>query len=277
MRPLLFLFLALATSATLPAAEPASLNVRVLGKNDAPVAGAKLSIHLWTGTWDPAGIEATTDADGQAELNGIKSETYLTVGIQATGYASTALDMELASGEKREVSVPLRRPVSGTVKVLDQTGQPLAGAVISFLNFSAGEGGALFHRHATDEPFPFQPSTSNQQGIIQLPPMPDAAKVSLEVFHPDYLPKRIEDLEAIDGQLTTAQLEKGTQLKFNFTTGGGLTEMPKELRVTTMIGIDKKNSAGAPGLYLPMRLSENRWHCTIVPAEYERIDLGSLR
>lgn len=274
LRMALLLCVSLATQ-VLCADEKASLRVRVVDTNAAPVADVKISVHRWMGTWERIDVAGATDKQGVAELSGIETDGYLTVAAEAAGLASTAQDMELAGGERREISIRMHKPAQGTVRVLDSQGQAVQGAVLSVLHFNAGEGGALFYRPVSTQPFPFEPTASDAQGVITLPPLPDGAKVELCVFHPDYLPKKVEGLRAFDGELTAVKLEKGVELRFKFTLGAGLQKMPDALQVTTNIDAFKVDGPRAPGLYLPMILSKTDWHCHVVPANYERLYVRS--
>ncbi len=172
--------LLLLSALTAQADESASLKVRVIDDKDGPLAGVKLTVHLWTGKWERTEVTRTTDQLGQAELNGIKTEQYLTISAEAAGWASTAQDMELAVRERREITLRMHRPAMGTVRILDSQGKPVQGAQLSVLHFNAGDGGALFYRPSGNEPFPFEPTASDAQGIIQLPPMPKGSKVETE-------------------------------------------------------------------------------------------------
>ncbi len=259
----------------LPAADNARLSVRVIDGSDTPLAGVRLRIHLWNGRWEPTDVTAISDKSGRAELGGIKTEQYLTLSSEADGYASTAYDMELAVDEQRDLTVRMRRPAHSSVRILDSQDKPIPGAMLSVLHFAAGDGGSLFYRPDGNEPFPFEPSSSDAHGVIKMPPMPSASNVELVVFHPDYLPKKLENLRAIDGELAVIKLDKGVELRFKFELAPGLDSLPKDLRVTTSLSPSTKDGERNLGLYLPMKLTDTQWHCHVLPAKYERLMVRS--
>lgn len=255
--------------------DTAKVIVSVLDDNYKALPGAKLCVHLWNGRWERTKVTGVSDQQGRAELVGVKAGNFLTVSAEADGWASTSFDMELAAKEDRKLTIRLRRPAFGTVRVQDKQGKPIQGAILSILHFNAGDGGSLFHRPIGNEPFPFEPSASDAQGVIILPAMPTAAKVELSVFHPDYLPQKVGNLQAIHGELASVQLDKGTELRFKFSLGDGLAEIPNDLHVTTNLSAFRRDKDRVPGLYLPMRLSKLEWHCQVVPAMYEEISVRS--
>ncbi len=152
--------------------ESAKLRVMVLDDNDKALPGAKLCIHLWTGQWERTQVSGVSDQQGRAELAGVKTETYLTVSAEADGWASTAFDMELAAKEERELTVRLRRPASGRCEFKTNKANRFKVPYCRFSIFAAGDGGSLFYRPAGNEPFPFEPTASDAQGVIKLPAMP---------------------------------------------------------------------------------------------------------
>ncbi len=71
------------------------------------------------------------------------------------------------------------------------------------------------------------------------------------------------------------QLNQGVKLRFQFTLGAGLTEVPRDLPVTTSVDAFNTDKDRVPNLYLPMKLSKPDWHCSVVPARYERFFVRS--
>lgn len=273
MRTLIALWLL--STALVAADAPAKIAVSVTDDKDKLLAGAQLRVFMWNGTWERTEISASTDGNGAAELGGIKSDQYLTVAIEAAGLAATTVDMELNPEERRELKVRLQKPASGTLRVLNDQGQPLVGAILSFISFKTQDGDAFTHRNGSVTPIPFEVTASDAAGIIKLPAMPQSAKLDLEIFHSDFLPNRLSGLINTQEQLAEVKLERGTALNFAFVPGGGLSRLPKDLPVKVSLNGLQKDRDKVPGLYLPMSLTSDNWHCQIVPAQYRWVYVRS--
>ena len=114
--------------------EGAALTVRVTAEADgAPVSGAEVELR------EMGSPKRTTDAQGVATFRGLPQGWSLVV-VRASGYASASTAATVgAPGSTQEVSIALRKgaPVSG--KVVDEAGQPIAGAYVTMR-----ESGSMF-------------------------------------------------------------------------------------------------------------------------------------
>ncbi len=158
--------------------------MRVPRRNGTTCRQRKAHVFLWSGKWDASDSTATTNIEGQAELVGVQPDTYATIVAQADGMATTTQDLQLTIVEVRQLKFQLRRPVRSSVRILDSQANRSLVLYCRPLQFNAGDGGSFFHRHGSNDPFLFEPTTSDAQGVIHLPPMPRGPKSTWLSFIP---------------------------------------------------------------------------------------------
>lgn len=250
----------------------ALVNVHVIDENDHDLAGVEIRGSLWTGNWEKLPGSSTTNQAGMASLENLPSGKYMTVFAQAKGKATMAQDLELESNETRSITIRMKRPLMPTIRVVDDRGKPIKDAVLSVLSFKCEQGGGLFHRFGTKAPWEFEPSASDDTGVIQLPPIPQGANIGLVVFHPDWLMKKIDNLEAVDGLITTVSLERGIPIELKLVPGtpdGSVPElMPTRISMTPFL----EYANDAVSIYHLFRPESNTIRFHVSPAKYEFFD-----
>jgi beta-lactamase regulating signal transducer with metallopeptidase domain/protocatechuate 3,4-dioxygenase beta subunit/peroxiredoxin len=154
-----------------------SLAGRVLGPNGAPVPGARVVLGQTPSFAEPGSdvLRATTDAAGGFRIAHIGLEKdrsgpqrdYVTV--EAPGFAPAVQDVAIGPGAPAAVEVRLSAPKPLKGRVVDKSGQPVAGAVVSVGSY--GQSRTLSWRGETDA-----------EGRFTWPDGPAEGTVTLEAY-----------------------------------------------------------------------------------------------
>ena len=266
-----FLWLPVLTSAD----EPAVIKVQVASDTGASVLGAKVSVHLWSGAWDESGVAETTNQSGSATLKNLPADQYLTVVVEADGFAPVCQDTELSAGEQRTVTFKLSKPRFGTLRVTGPDGEPIVGVVLSELSYKDSYGNAHFYRHGTIAPFEFEPLPSDANGIIKLPAIPAGAKIKVKTFYKDYLAGDLEVQIRDDGELGVIKLTPGIPIKMKLIAGSGLEEVPENLNVLFYLSPRDEDRATVGGVYQKTVAESGIVKATANEGQYEMFELSS--
>lgn len=112
-----------------------ALHGRVVDEDGRAVAGATV------GSWSVQSADVKTDANGRFVLDGIPpKETWLTVTVDADGFALLRRDFEHGAVPEGEVEFVLERGLDVPGRVVDEHGAPLAGASVYAGEFANGSG-----------------------------------------------------------------------------------------------------------------------------------------
>jgi protocatechuate 3,4-dioxygenase beta subunit len=106
-------------------AEGLAVSVRVTDDQGTAVAGATVRAQAGFGPMPGRGASASTDAQGQARLEGLSSSE-LTLQVQADGYASYVADVALGAGDPATARLVILEPgASVTGRLVDGAGAPV--------------------------------------------------------------------------------------------------------------------------------------------------------
>jgi hypothetical protein len=156
----------------------AEISGRVTNRDRRAIPDATVEVETWIAQSPRLlHLRDKTKADGSFTLRGLPSGR-LTLTLRAPGYAPVVEPLELASGERRELGIRVLEPGHAlTVEVIDETGQPVAGAAIEAgpgLSATADATG-----HAELASLPLAPlelhgtAFGHQPGVLRLqPPLP---------------------------------------------------------------------------------------------------------
>lgn len=269
----LLALLMVAAAVTAKAQEPdtATIVVQVASDTGGVVEGAKVSAFAWKGFWEATGNEATTGPSGSAKLRSIPAEGYMTVMVEAKGFATVCQDMELGGGEERSVTFKLAKPKRGTIRVVDPDGNPISGVVLSELSFRDDYGNAYFHRHGSEMLFSPEPTASDVNGVIILPEIATSSVVNIMTFHEDYVAARLENMVASDGEMGVVTLTRGVPVKIQLVPGEGLDRVPDDLAITMSLYPRGEDRTRINRIYHQTNPTDGTIKANFTAAEYESL------
>lgn len=181
----------------------AGLSGHVVGRDGVPLAGAHVFLQEGPGE---AVRAAMTDADGGFAFENVAPGL---VGVFAIGkgYSFGGMSIFLALGERQEdLVIELRAPRSVRGLITDVGGRPVEGAQVTpLLIMDGAKVGIPWGELAT---LGFQPPTSDAEGRLTVPLLPEGAAVTLKVSHPLYAQTVVTDI-AVGREDVQATLSKG--------------------------------------------------------------------
>jgi beta-lactamase regulating signal transducer with metallopeptidase domain/uncharacterized GH25 family protein/thiol-disulfide isomerase/thioredoxin len=157
-------------------------NIRgiVLNREGKPIKGAEVTAHLR----DKEPLKMTTAADGRFVFESV-DKGWWEILVEAKGYAHVTLEecaFEIPRLKDDEIELILDRPVEMRSKVVDETGEPVAGARVIVAREWTVDGKDVIQGHLSQDIFETKTDAKGQFSFTQLKP----GKVSLIVEHPDY-------------------------------------------------------------------------------------------
>lgn len=253
----------------------ASIQLSVVDSKDQPIENANAKVLLWIGTWDPTDQVGITNSEGQCEISSVPSNQYLTLAISAPGFASTCSDTELQPGESRKIRIQLHRPVDAAIAIKSEDGQPVSGAMLSLLSYTAEGGGGMATRYGYPTPFGDELPVSDANGILTLSGMPEGAKITVNVLHPDWVQSKVSNLVAKDGEIGAVYLKKGRRLTLYLRTEEDGISLPAKPSFTTIIQPMEADSKDVPYVYHRFAPSNNQIQLTVKDTDYDSIHVRS--
>ncbi|MEO1529467.1 MAG: TlpA disulfide reductase family protein [Planctomycetota bacterium] len=192
-----------------------SLQLKVTDESGEPIRGAVAEVMKWTGTYEPIGVLAKANGDGEAELSFPFSEDYFYLKVKAASYATTVRGLPLVTADtEQSLELKLSRPATSWVKV-NADNKPLTGAEVSALEFIDANNATVHLTFKTAPLVGFEFLPSDRDGMLPLPELPLGAKVTLTVIHPEWQSHRFEGLVVKDGKLGETELEPGVPIAVN--------------------------------------------------------------
>lgn len=204
------------------AASPGSLSGRVLDVNRRPIAGATVRLHKFNdpfsgraGQWGPAISEAETDREGGfrfLESDSLPFDGKFILACESDGYANAFRKTTLETGHDAMVQITMHRPVSVALRLADEAGRPVRGASLRRLNVH-GENGEFDPRRDDFEEFGLALESSDEQGRLRLPELPQGAVVDATVSHPDLAAIEIKDIALRAENMVEATMKPGVSVQ----------------------------------------------------------------
>ena len=183
-RRVLCLAAMLVSAAMACAAEPATdkntgeIIAHAFGADGKPAAQADVQLFSFDPDWryyKPCAATAQTDASGTVRFEHLAIDAYL-VAIRAGQDELALKDVTLLdSAPRQEVDLTLGKPATGVLRVRDGDGQPVAGAWVHSLYYTGADGGVFLPEYSFED-LGWQYATSDEQGEITLPALPEGGR-----------------------------------------------------------------------------------------------------
>lgn len=162
--------------------EPNVFNIRgiVVNRNAKSIKGAAVTVR----SRDRKSLKMTTGSDGRFVFEPLR-EGWWEILVEAKGYAHITLEectIKIPRLKDDEIELILDRPVEMRGKVVNETGQPISGAIVIVAREWTADGKNCIQGHLTQDIFETTTDGKGQFSFNQLKP----GKVSLVVEHPDY-------------------------------------------------------------------------------------------
>ena len=198
-----------------PQSKPGTMRVKILDPEGKPLAGAEVRASIWTDEKDfKSRQDYKTGADGIAEVRLPRTYRIVRIGTGKSpfvGMFSRWEKNELAAGKRlpAEYTVRLEAGVSAGGRIVDEKGEPIAGAKVEVMS----EGGSPDNGDArtgydiwlaTGE----DAAATDQDGRWRIDGVPNdkGTKLRLRAFHPDYVSDSHWGQSQDDSEVTTEML-----------------------------------------------------------------------
>ena len=192
----------------------ANIVVKVTDEAGVPIRDADAEVLQWTGKYESIGLKGKTDKDGIVKIDAIPIETgYMYLRVGAKGFATSSQGLlAMSPGDTKEMPFKLSRPVTSWIEVRSQDGRPLAGAELSLLKFVDANGNQVYETQDTLESVEPKRFVSDATGRLELPQLPDDAKFSVMIAHPEWQNFALEDRVATSGLISSVTMQPGVRV-----------------------------------------------------------------
>lgn len=253
-----------------PAADSRVIVARVVddaGKTQSDVAVSLFDYDEDWRYWRKLERDARTDATGVAKFDGLAKDQSYAVRAKTSDDRVGYREYVLTGDEQRhEAGVNVQRPIPTSVRVQDESGQPVSGAQF-FRGEHTGSNGSFGLDWQTFASYDLTVGPSNRDGVLTLPPLPPGT-LDLRVIHPNYAPCAVKNIRVGDDDVV-ATLRDGVKVTLRIETGG--SEPPID-SVVIDFRSTFDNASTLIGR-LPMPLADGIVRLTVAPGEYQWLRL----
>lgn len=189
---------------------------RVLDPDGKPVANASIRLYEYdedSRIWKQRGEPVQSKQDGAYQFDRLPQGWADVVGVDAPGFAKGLRRSPVEEGQQLTLDVALRKPVEMVVRLRDATGAPVGGAQLQVLILN-GANGRVPIKARLAECFGFKFGTSDSQGRLILPPLPEGTICHAEFTHPQLAPIELKDITVKASAEVAAVMRPGVTLTF---------------------------------------------------------------
>lgn len=165
--------------------------------------------------WGPALAETKTDRDGGfrfLESRSLQFDGKFILACTSDGHANAFRKTTLESGHDAIVPLTMHKPASAALRLLDEAGRPVRGASLRRLNVH-GENGEFDPRRDDFDNFGLALHSSDEEGRLRLPELPQGAVVDAMVSHLDLAAIEVKDIAIRAGNVVTATMKPGASVR----------------------------------------------------------------
>ena len=245
-----------------------TVSVIVQDGNGIPIPDATVAAFRWTGKMELIGEEQQTGSDGMTTIATLPTGTTLYVSVMADGLAPTEQHVEIGIGEHKEIKFTLKPPVESWLQVLDPDGHPVQNAEFQRIDFVDSDGRQVVLTESTVASMGYSLQTSDANGRLVLPPIPEGAKTTIWLAHPDWRLAKIEGWTARPGLLQGITLEHGVRVTMNLVPRGLDPKDLDGLRVDVRMFPQDGGSGSEHSVLRTMTINDGKLFFTASPLKY---------
>jgi protocatechuate 3,4-dioxygenase beta subunit/thiol-disulfide isomerase/thioredoxin len=174
-------------------------------------------VAVWLAQSDGAGYDRwqqqTTDEHGRFQFAGTATRSIQVTAI-GEGPRFGVLGRRFQPGQPlKQLEVLLPRQVGTlTLKVTDEGGAPIAGATPEWVSWVPPEASRVWLQSELFRQAGLEIATSDQDGLLRLPGLPQGAETDVHVSHPDFAGQKLEGVRVGEDLAATIELDPGQML-----------------------------------------------------------------
>ncbi len=253
-------------------AQPRVLEISVIDSNDKPLADADVEIREWTGELKPTDFRGTTNADGKIVFEDFEMQSYLYLFVRHPEFAPAVMAFSTTENDTLKATVRLARPGTNFLQILSPDGNPVVGAEVTRMEYSSNltqtksfANQSLFQAMMQNDGSAYH---SDQQGRLQLPPLPMDAVLTVTVTHPDWAVGKIENVKLGEIHNTSLKMAEGTVVEAYFSGSPEAVNKLKGQSIDIVTSDREKNR-----LMHSFQVKESKTQFTLVPGRYDSLNI----
>jgi protocatechuate 3,4-dioxygenase beta subunit/thiol-disulfide isomerase/thioredoxin len=273
----------------------AQLAGRIVDSDGKALAGATVQLHYHDRAarqWKDAWKACRSARDGRYAFEGLPQGQFV-VSAELPGLATGWLEVTLEERQKLAADIKLVKPARVTVTVRNESGMPIAGALVRGLWMNGPNGSFAINGIAADPErshlFGIPLPQSDAAGRLVLPPLPVGSVVNIELYHPGYAVARVADIRIPERTACEAVMTPGVNVSVeviprDLAVRAGTLELflmhvpfdhPSTLLSWPLV-LDKEGKTGfrvEPGTYSLLRVDHQKY---FISPKYSRIKASYL-
>lgn len=174
-------------------------------------------VVVWLAQSDGAGYDRwqqeTTDEHGRFQFAGTATRSIQVIAI-GEGPRFGILGRRFQPGQPLtglQVLLP-RQAGTLTLKVTDEAGAPIAGAIPEWVSWVPPETSRVWLQTELFRQAGLELPTSDEEGLLRLPGLPQDAEIDVSVSHPEFARQKLEGIRVGEGPTATLELDPGQML-----------------------------------------------------------------
>ncbi|HEX5471922.1 MAG TPA: redoxin domain-containing protein [Lacipirellulaceae bacterium] len=192
-----------------------SIALHVVDDNGAAVPNALVRVLDFDndkGHWQTLHRDQRCDQNGAVRYEAMPGDKSYQFYVRADDGRIAYRELILGdNATKSELTVKVENAIATTIRVHDQSGQPIAGAEVWSIK-PTGENGSVSLDPKSLESCGISPQASNSKGELVLPLLPPG-KMDLRIIHSDYVPVEFDAIQV--GKSADATLTPGAPLELH--------------------------------------------------------------
>ncbi|MCA9136181.1 MAG: hypothetical protein KDB00_05465, partial [Planctomycetales bacterium] len=238
-----------------------------------PIPDASVDVYLWNGHYQHLGLSAVSNHEGIATIEGISQNGFSYARIGKAGFVADMMELVINSNRERLQTITLQSPVRSTIEVCDANGMPIAGAELTWLQYTSNNGNAnvLTKSAASDLGLTWGKSDAN--GVLELPPLPLDVALKLTIFHPDYVSQSFSELRVRSGLLSAATLNQGVRMEIKLRHQDG--SVVKDGAPMEVVLFPQTGSINESGIRHQINVRDGKLSMTVQPKNFNELRVRS--
>lgn len=264
----------LANAPALAAAEDRSAELLVSVTDDAGAAIDNFDAKalLWQGgEWQSIGANATSNQTGSIALDELPVQRTLALVVSADGYATSMQELQLTPREKRTVQFKLARPAKGTLQVRTPAGEPIKNVEVQRIDYIDSNQSRVVLKKGTVAALDLNLPRSDDEGKIELPPIPDNALMSIWLIHPQWKIAKLTDVRASNALLSSVTLHPGIKVQIQLQAPRTHLQQLENSLAEVLLFPASGGSSSVEAVWHEFPVRDGRVEFTCYPTEYREL------